>query len=65
MAPVRVRVILDVRSSLDHPLGDAVETLIRRNDAERLVDEVRGDDRKLAIEERGSRRAERTSAWMR
>jgi hypothetical protein len=32
------------RSSLDHPLGDAVETFIRREDAERFIDEVRGDD---------------------
>jgi hypothetical protein len=40
----------------DHPLGDAVETFIRREDAERFVEEVRGDDPELAsylrIEER-------------
>jgi hypothetical protein len=34
--------ILDVRSSPDQPLGDAVETFIRREDAERLTEEVRG-----------------------
>jgi hypothetical protein len=53
---VRVFVILDARSSSDHPLGDAVETFIRREDAERFIEEVRGDDpevaAKLRIEER-------------
>lgn len=43
-------------SRLDHPLGDAVETLIRRQDAERFIEEVRGDDPELAsqlrVEER-------------
>ncbi len=51
-----VYAILDIRSSLDHPLGDAVETFIRREDAERFIEEVRGDDPELAgylrIEER-------------
>jgi hypothetical protein len=32
---VRVYVILDERSSATNPLGDAVETFIRREDAER------------------------------
>ncbi len=45
-----------VRSSPDHPLGEAVETFIRREDAERFIEEVRGDDPELAsylrIEER-------------
>jgi hypothetical protein len=36
------------RSRLDHPLGGAVETFIRREDAERLIEEVRGDDPELA-----------------
>jgi len=38
------------------PLGDALEVFIRREDAERFVEEVRGDDPELAaylrIEER-------------
>jgi hypothetical protein len=38
------RIILDTRTSLDHPLGDAIETFIRREDAERFIEEVRGDD---------------------
>ena len=51
-----VYAIVDVRASPDHQLGDAVETFIRREDAERFVEEVRGDDPELAsylrIEER-------------
>jgi hypothetical protein len=53
---VVVYVIRDERCSLDHPLGDAIEVLIRREDAERFLEEVRGDDpevgAKLRIEER-------------
>ena len=53
---VRVYVILDQRSSLEPPLGDAIDTFIRREDAERFIAEVRGDDPELAsylrIEER-------------
>ena len=52
---MRVFVILDDRSSPDHPLGDAVD-VPRREDAERFVEDVRGDDPELAsylrIEER-------------
>ena len=51
-----VYAIIDLRSSPNHPLGDAVETFVRREDAERFIDEVRGDDPELAsylrIEER-------------
>ena len=51
-----VYAIIDIRSSPDHPLGDAVETFVRREDAERFISEVRGDDPELAaylrIEER-------------
>jgi len=39
-----------------HPLGDAIETFVRCEDAERFIDEVWGDDpevaAKLRIEER-------------
>ena len=59
VSPVIVYAILDTRSSSDHPLGDAVETLVRREEAERFIEEVRGDDPKLAsylrIEERETR----------
>ncbi len=44
------------RSSSDPPLGDAVDTFIRREDAERFIEEVCGDEPELAsylrIEER-------------
>jgi hypothetical protein len=45
---VLVYAIVDLRSSLDDPLGDAVETFIRREDAEHFIQEVRGDDPELA-----------------
>ncbi len=48
--------ILDERSSPESPLDDAVETFVRRDDAERFIEEVRGDDPEVAgelrIEER-------------
>ena len=51
-----VYVILDERSGPTPPLGDAIETFIRREDAEQFIEEVRGDEPKLAaklrIEER-------------
>ena len=43
-----VYVIHDIRSSPDHPLGDAVESFVRREDAQRFIEEVRGDDPELA-----------------
>jgi hypothetical protein len=53
---VLVYAIVDTRSSLDHPLGAAVDTFLRREDPERFVEEVRGDEPELArtlrIEER-------------
>ncbi len=56
---VLVEAIRDLHDEPDHPLGDAIETFIRREDAERFIEEVRGDDPKLAsylrIEERETR----------
>jgi len=47
---------VDIRSSSDHPLGDAVDTFVRHEDAERFIEEVRDDEPELAghlrIEER-------------
>lgn len=44
------------RSLPDFPLGDALEMFVRREDAERFIEEVRGDEpevaAKLRIEER-------------
>jgi len=51
-----VYAILDERSRTDNPLGEALEVYLRREDAERFIEEVRGDDPELAkplrIEER-------------
>jgi hypothetical protein len=48
--------ILDERSSPNHPLGEAVETFLHREDAERFIENVRRDEPELAasvrIEER-------------
>jgi hypothetical protein len=48
--------VLDDRTSQSSPFGDAIDTFIRREDAERFIEAVRGDDPELAsylrIEER-------------
>ena len=53
---VTVYAIVDLRSSSTHPLGQAVETFVRREDAARFIEEVRSDEpemaAKLRIEER-------------
>ena len=53
---VIVYAIVDDSLSPTSPLDDAIETFIRREDAERFIEEVRGDDFELAaslqIEER-------------
>ena len=59
---VIVCAIVDLRSSPTNPLGDAVEVLLSREDAERFIEEVRGDDRELPAD-RGAgakRRADET-----
>jgi hypothetical protein len=51
-----VYAIIDEALSPEFPLGDSLEVFVRREDAERFVEEVRGDDprvaAKLRIEER-------------
>ncbi len=58
---VIVYAVVDDSLSPTSPLGDAVETFIRREDAERFIEKVRGDDPEIAaelrIEERDSARA--------
>ena len=48
--------VVDDARSPDFPLGDSLEVFVRREDAERFVEEVRGDDPEMAakmrIEER-------------
>jgi hypothetical protein len=36
--------VIDERSSPDHPLGDSIEVFVLRENAERFIEEVRGDD---------------------
>jgi len=45
---VLVHVVVDLRPSSDHPLGDAVEVFVRREDAQHFIDDVRGDCPELA-----------------
>jgi hypothetical protein len=40
--------VIHLRSNPNHLLGDAVETFVRRQDAERFIEEVGGDDPELA-----------------
>jgi hypothetical protein len=51
-----VYVVIDDSLSPAFPLGDALDVFLRREDAERFIEEVRGDDPELAkplrIEER-------------
>jgi hypothetical protein len=55
-----VYAVVDTTLSPTFPLGDALEVYVRRDDAERFIDEVRGDDPKLArdmrMEEAGASR---------
>ena len=43
-----VYAIVDDALSPDFPLGDALEVFVRREDAERFIEEVRGDDPEVA-----------------
>ena len=51
--------VVDDRLSPTSPLGDAVDTFVRREDAERFIEQVRRDEPEFAsylrIEERGLR----------
>ena len=54
-----VYAVVDDARPPDFPLGVELDVLVRREDAERFIEEVRGDDPKLAghlrIEEREAR----------
>lgn len=51
-----VYAVVDDALSADFPLGDSLEVFVRREEAERFIEEVRGDDpeveAKPRIEER-------------
>jgi hypothetical protein len=51
-----VYAVIDDSLSADSPLGQAVETFLRREDAERFVEEVRRDDPETARHLRVERR---------
>ena len=50
-----VYAVVDDALSPDFPLGDAVETFIHREDAERFIEEVRGERARDGGEGCGSR----------
>ena len=43
-----VYAVVDDSLSPTSPLGDSIETFVRREDAERFIEEVTGDDPELA-----------------
>jgi len=45
---VLVYAVVDDALSPDFPLGDSLEVYLRREDAERFIEEVRGDDPEAA-----------------
>jgi hypothetical protein len=45
---VIVYAVVDEALSPDFPLGDSLEVFVRREDAERFIEEVHGDDPDLA-----------------
>ena len=51
-----VYAVIDDTLSARSPLGDAIDVFLRREDAERFIEEIRGDEPELAeplrIEER-------------
>ena len=54
---VNVYAVVDDALSSDFPLGDSLEAFVRREDAERFIEEVRGDEPELAtyLQGRGAR----------
>ena len=51
-----VYAVVDDALSPDFTLGNSVKTLVRREDAERFIEEVRGDEPELAAKLRIERR---------
>ena len=62
-ALVRVYLILDERTTPSNPLGEAVETLLQREDAERFLEAVRRDDAELASHLRIEERELEAGGW--
>ena len=57
MSTVIVYAVVDDALSPDFPLGVELEMFVRREDAERFIEEVRGDDPEMGVEaaDRGAR----------
>jgi hypothetical protein len=55
-----VYAVVDDALSRDFPLGDSLEVFVRREDAERFIKQVRGDDAELAATGTSSPRRGRT-----
>ena len=47
---MRIYAIVNLRTGIDHPPGETVDVFLRREDAERFVEEVRADEPELAGE---------------
>lgn len=58
VSTVIVYAVIDDALSPTFPLGDALEVFIRREDAERFIAEVRGDDPEIAAKLRMERELE-------
>ena len=44
-----VYAVVDETISPTSPLGDAIEVFLRREDAQRFIEEIEGDDPELAV----------------
>jgi hypothetical protein len=53
---VIIYAIVDDALSPDFPLGDSLEMFVRREDAERFIEEVRGDDPEVSASLRNEER---------
>ena len=53
MESMIVYAVVDETISPTSPLGDAIEVFLRREDAQRFIEEIEGDDPELA--DRGTR----------
>jgi hypothetical protein len=60
---VIIYAIVDDALSPDFPLGDSLEMFVRREDAERFIEEVRGDDPEVSASLRNEERELEAGAW--
>jgi hypothetical protein len=60
---VKVYAVVDNSLSPKFPLGDVLELCIRRDDAERFIEDVRGDEPELAKDLRIDKREVEAGGW--